>query len=414
MNATTFLFSWLPPVVWCGLIFYMSSIPGLNSGLGVWDLILRKCAHMFEFGVLALLFARAFRRTWIALAPAGIVLLSFVLTLLYAISDEVHQSFVPNRGPSAMDVLVDTAGIVAAFVFVFFLNRRRRDKVVAAAKTFALLVLVIPLVGCGADAQFKRAKGAETAGRPYEAWQKYQEFAARNPDDARTAEALFRAGWLAESVLGDCTAAKSFYARVEKEYMASQPWSAQASFQSANCPDFFPLVPGSAWVEGDSESGGKNARIESICEASSGTAAIPMSAGIIVRSYYGGNSKFKTSRTLYRKEGATVWEFEADSAVGRGVLRGPLDVGTTWEGELAGRTFRYEVVSDSATVTVRGGTFPGCLLVRARADGVPGATNEYYAPFVGRVLTSFSGEGGERRNTELLSYKPGARDKVFE
>src|SRR5205085_6520858 len=37
---------WLPIVLWAGLIFALSSIPSLHSGLGTWDLILRKCAHV--------------------------------------------------------------------------------------------------------------------------------------------------------------------------------------------------------------------------------------------------------------------------------------------------------------------------------------------------------------------------------
>ena len=94
---------WLPVVAWASLIFALSSIPDLGTGLGGWDLVLRKLGHAAEFAVLGALLARAFGRSWPAVA-AGVV---------YAISDEVHQSFVAGREASALDVAIDVVGVVA-------------------------------------------------------------------------------------------------------------------------------------------------------------------------------------------------------------------------------------------------------------------------------------------------------------
>ena len=70
-----------PPLALMGLIFFLSSISDLNSGLGAWDLFLRKCAHMTEFGVLFLLWWRALPRTspWLA---AGIAV-AYALSLIH-------------------------------------------------------------------------------------------------------------------------------------------------------------------------------------------------------------------------------------------------------------------------------------------------------------------------------------------
>jgi hypothetical protein len=92
---------WLPVVLWAGLIFGLSSIPDLGTGLGVWDLTLRKLAHALEFAVLGLLLARAIGRDAVALAGG----------IAYAIGDEVHQHFVPGRLGSPLDVLLDAAGV---------------------------------------------------------------------------------------------------------------------------------------------------------------------------------------------------------------------------------------------------------------------------------------------------------------
>jgi VanZ family protein len=101
-----FLRLWLPVVAWAGLIFAFSSVPDLGTGLGGWDLVLRKIAHAAEYAVLGALLARAVRR------PA----LAAVLGVLYAVSDEVHQAFVPGRMGSPVDVAIDAVGVIAGVV----------------------------------------------------------------------------------------------------------------------------------------------------------------------------------------------------------------------------------------------------------------------------------------------------------
>jgi len=103
---------WLPVVLWAALIFTLSSIPDLGTGLGGWDLVLRKTAHAAEFAVLGLLLARAIGRELPAL----------VLGIGYAAADELHQAFVPGRLGSPWDVLLDSVGVA----FGVLLMRRLR------------------------------------------------------------------------------------------------------------------------------------------------------------------------------------------------------------------------------------------------------------------------------------------------
>ena len=86
---------WLPVVAWAAVIFALSSIPSLGTGLGTWDLLLRKLAHAAEYAVLGALLVRALGRAALAVA-AGV---------LYAVTDEVHQTFVPGREGAVLDVL---------------------------------------------------------------------------------------------------------------------------------------------------------------------------------------------------------------------------------------------------------------------------------------------------------------------
>ncbi len=103
---------WLPVVVWAAVIFALSSIPSLGTGLGTGDLVLRKIAHAAEFAILGALLGRA-----LAELPA------FLLGVGYAISDEVHQSFVRGREGSARDVAIDVVGVA---VGLLVLRRLRR------------------------------------------------------------------------------------------------------------------------------------------------------------------------------------------------------------------------------------------------------------------------------------------------
>ncbi|MDQ3067024.1 MAG: VanZ family protein [Actinomycetota bacterium] len=97
---------WAPVVLWAALIFALSSISDLGTGLGTWDLVLRKVAHAAEFAVLGALLLRALGDGRIAFAAGA----------AYAISDELHQHFVPGRVGSPFDVAIDAAGVLAGIV----------------------------------------------------------------------------------------------------------------------------------------------------------------------------------------------------------------------------------------------------------------------------------------------------------
>ena len=105
----------LPPLLLMGVIFFFSAQPDLNSGLGDWDTIGRKLIHAATYGTLFLLW-------WRALGRHSSPLTAVAITLLYAVSDEWHQTFVEGRHGSPLDVAVDAAGVMIAYGLV----KRRR------------------------------------------------------------------------------------------------------------------------------------------------------------------------------------------------------------------------------------------------------------------------------------------------
>ena len=114
MTRSRLLTVWLPVVVWAAVIFTLSAIPSLSTGLGTWDTVLRKGAHVTEYAVLGALLYRALGRELLALA-AGIA---------YAVTDELHQHFVRGRHASPVDVAIDAFGVAVGMLAWLWLRER--------------------------------------------------------------------------------------------------------------------------------------------------------------------------------------------------------------------------------------------------------------------------------------------------
>jgi VanZ family protein len=112
----------LPPLVVMALIFYLSSQPS-TADYPAWEIFLRKLGHVSGYALLAFTWWRALR----GLLPSGgrlaAVLAAVGVSLAYAISDEVHQTFVTGRHGTPVDVLIDSLGISAAAVLAVRLSR---------------------------------------------------------------------------------------------------------------------------------------------------------------------------------------------------------------------------------------------------------------------------------------------------
>ena len=131
--------SWFGVFLWMSLIFYMSSRPGDESAdmsfnlLVVFEvffpfveeellhLLIRKLAHVTVYMVLFLLLANALKqhiseRTYMYTYAA-------LIGFLYAVTDEVHQVFVPGRSGNVFDVLIDIVGLgIGLLLFEFFVQ----------------------------------------------------------------------------------------------------------------------------------------------------------------------------------------------------------------------------------------------------------------------------------------------------
>jgi VanZ family protein len=113
---------WVPVIVWMAVIFFFSGIPDLRSGLK-YDFILRKIVHIIEYFILTLLLYRAFKDS-LKLDIQRLFVYPFGLSYLYAVSDEVHQSFVPGRTCTVRDLLIDVVGMIGFYLALRALAKR--------------------------------------------------------------------------------------------------------------------------------------------------------------------------------------------------------------------------------------------------------------------------------------------------
>jgi VanZ family protein len=105
-----FLLSWIPALLWAGFIFYLSSQTWVDAPARF--PINDKVAHVVLYGVFGLAVAWGGRRLEGARVHVGLILLA----VLFAVSDEWHQSFVPMRDSSAGDLVADAVGIVLGYL----------------------------------------------------------------------------------------------------------------------------------------------------------------------------------------------------------------------------------------------------------------------------------------------------------
>jgi len=123
------LFKWLPALIIMLVIFLISAQPSSQlPNFGRADYLVKKSGHALGYAVLALLYWRAFdfkkEKRWIA----------WLMAVLYAVTDEFHQSFVSGRHPAILDVIIfDNLGALLSLWLVDVYRKQKRPDVINAS-----------------------------------------------------------------------------------------------------------------------------------------------------------------------------------------------------------------------------------------------------------------------------------------
>ena len=102
---------WSAVILWMGVIFAVSATPSIATPLEpIYDFTLKKLAHVTVYAILTVLLFRALR---LHITHKGrALLMAALVAILYAVSDEWHQTFVPGREGTLRDVGIDAIGAV--------------------------------------------------------------------------------------------------------------------------------------------------------------------------------------------------------------------------------------------------------------------------------------------------------------
>lgn len=137
-----------PPIVWAILIFIGSGdfLSGSHTGsvllgplrwlfshaseatLGAIHFWIRKAGHLTEYAILAGLTARALSTSSLGFLRRGWFWAALGVVVVYSLSDEFHQSFVPSRGASLHDSMIDSVGGLLGLAIVWWWHRRNQRK----------------------------------------------------------------------------------------------------------------------------------------------------------------------------------------------------------------------------------------------------------------------------------------------
>jgi VanZ family protein len=144
LDTRNFFRYWLPALAWAALVFLFSTggfsqertghilRPFLEWLFGpipdaryvIIQFLVRKSAHLVVYATLSALWFRALRGPRGGWKPSW-ALLALLVAMLVALGDEFHQSFVPSRGGSPWDVLLDSFGAFLAQAVIARFARRR-------------------------------------------------------------------------------------------------------------------------------------------------------------------------------------------------------------------------------------------------------------------------------------------------
>jgi VanZ family protein len=121
-----FIFYWLPLILYCLIIYIQSANPSPEQIPSI--PFVDKVLHCAAYGILGILFYRAYQTLRIKDNLPMLVLLSVVSASLYGISDEIHQSFVPFREAAVGDVIADIIGAFSGvYLYQLLMVSRQRE-----------------------------------------------------------------------------------------------------------------------------------------------------------------------------------------------------------------------------------------------------------------------------------------------
>lgn len=126
INLKKRILSSLPTIIWMSLIFFLSSrenLPDLNKFILNFD----KIAHFLVYFVLGIFLQFFFIINFDLKSKQLYYIIVIAIGFTFALSDEYHQIFVPNREPDFYDLIFDFLGIVFSLFFIKIIKKNLKN-----------------------------------------------------------------------------------------------------------------------------------------------------------------------------------------------------------------------------------------------------------------------------------------------
>lgn len=130
---------WLPAVIWAVIIFLFSNFPTARVAPVSWqDFLFKKTIHLTEYAIFFTLWFRALKNTANFSLPKTARWV-FIWTVLYAVTDEFHQTFIDGREGTVRDVIIDGVGALLAWLLIWRYLPKAPGRLKSWAKSWQLI-----------------------------------------------------------------------------------------------------------------------------------------------------------------------------------------------------------------------------------------------------------------------------------
>jgi hypothetical protein len=251
-------------------------------------------------------------------------------------------------------------------------------------------IIALFLLSCS-NSYIEEAQKLEVQGKYLEAIDYYKKYANSVNDKEKAFDSLSKAAKLYRQ-LYLCERASEIYETMSKNY-GDNPKMEEARQDNFICPDYKPSKNLRKIVYGDSQSLGKNARevisfSKSDDKKSSGTYVLYAGKRILDRgniSYY-----YQNFDLIFLKKNEK-----------RILVQYPLKKDRQWQDNKK----KYYIIGYGMEIETKAGKFKGCVAVAEKNNDIDFRQVSYYAPNIGRVLTTIESKSKKNRIMEIISYE---------
>lgn len=271
-----------------------------------------------------------------------------------------------------------------------------------------LVVLLVSIFSCDTpQAVLSRGKKFLKEKRFENAEKEFLSVVIKWPSDKNCAEAMFELGNICKEIKKDYNQSVLWYSQVVKKFPATE-FAKVAEVKILESPDYLGLIDKNRVILGDSETKGRNMRLETRVEK------LDYNLYLMQSDLFAGDKFVRTEKKYYLKKNGEIREFNVNPSEIKNeskveskiVLKYPFVSGNVWKTYFAGKSFVLKIVEDNITMNIADKKFDKCIKVMEKIEDSVGVKYFYYAADVGCIkITTASNEESKKEYTSVELVK---------